>query len=464
MSWSGLPHRFMDFLSDPLVLLDKKGAIFYANSACQKSFPAKGPDWKNICLQIRHLDIKFRRSGQAFSSEIPLATTAGQQFSVHIFAVGNLEAEGDVNLALLTPPVHTKKPRLSNLEAFLKASLNEQKILSRKLPPEFDSLVGEDEKFRIALFTAQKAAGTDLPVLIIGESGTGKEKLAQAIHNVSRRRKMPFVDINCAAIPDNLIESELFGYEKGAFTGARIKGKRGLFEEAHKGSIFLDEIGDTSSPAQSRLLRVLQEGLFKRVGGTKNVSVDVRVISATNKDLAVMILDKCFRDDLYYRLNTISLLLPPLRDRGNDFKLLANLFLQKHSSRRGDPLSFSEETLDLMNSHSWPGNIRELKSVVDYAATMCESDEIGLESLPKSLVAGGPFSENKIKPPDKLLGLETEDGLLPKIVQQVERSVMEKISKQSKTKTEAIKRLGISRRTFYNKLKRYHLETYFNDH
>ena len=172
-----------------------------------------------------------------------------------------------------------------------------------------------------------------------------------------------------------------------------------------------------------------------------------------------MILDRHFREDLYYRLNTISLVLPPLRDRGNDFKLLADIFLREHSSKRGRPLSFSEDTLDLMSSYRWPGNIRELKSVVDYAATMCESDEIGLESLPKSLVLEGPFSENKIVPPRQSSTAETHGGLLPKIIQQVEKKVIEKVLRKSSTKSEAINMLGISRRTFYNKLKQYNLDT-----
>ena len=269
MSLPGLPYRIMDLLSDPLVLLDGKGAILYANPAYQISFPLKDADREDISRRMRNLIMKFQRSGKSFASEITRITVAGREFYANILALDDLGAEQDVNLVLFKTSGHEQMSETGDFEDFLKASLDEQEILHKKLSPEFDGLVGKDAKFRNSLYAAQKAAGTDLPVLITGESGTGKEKLAQIIHRISRRRENQFVDINCAAIPDNLIESELFGYETGAFTGARQKGKKGLFEEAHNGSIFLDEIGDTSPPAQSKLLRVLEEGLYKRVGGTK---------------------------------------------------------------------------------------------------------------------------------------------------------------------------------------------------
>ncbi|MBW2113155.1 MAG: sigma-54 factor interaction domain-containing protein [Deltaproteobacteria bacterium] len=202
-------------------------------------------------------------------------------------------------------------PEFTIADELVNSYINEQKILSEKLAHEFSALKGEDSAFKMALINAQKAARTDLPVLIFGESGTGKEVLARAIHLTSHRKKMPFVDINCAAIPDNLIESELFGYERGAFTGARKEGKRGLFDQAHEGSIFMDEIGDASPQTQSKILRVLQEGQFKRIGGSRNIQVDVRLISATNKDLTSLITEGRFREDLLYRLNTITINLPP---------------------------------------------------------------------------------------------------------------------------------------------------------
>lgn len=180
-----------------------------------------------------------------------------------------------------------------------------------ELDAAFDEMIGADIAFRKALAVAQKAAKTDIAVLIIGESGTGKEILARAIHQISTRREKPLIDVNCAAIPDTLIESELFGYERGAFTGARTEGRRGYFHEAHGGTILLDEIGDSSLSVQSKLLRVLESGTFKRVGGTRNVKVDVRIVSATNQDLAELIEQKKFREDLYFRLNPFTIVLPP---------------------------------------------------------------------------------------------------------------------------------------------------------
>lgn len=463
MNFLTLSDDILDLFSDPLVFLDKGSSVVFFNQSYRDFFSPE--QQANIFSYLHDIDMRFRQSGKAFALNIPFsnANTSGHEFSVCIFSLDNAGNKQGINLALFKPRDNEGDSKRLNFEAYLRGTLGEQEISSKRLNPEFDDFLGENPKFKKTLFKAQKAAGTDLPVIIIGESGTGKEKLARIIHKVSLRRELPFVDVNCAAIPDSLIESELFGYEGGAFTGARQKGKRGLLEEAHKGSIFLDEIGDTAPSVQSRLLRVLQEGQFKKVGGTINVSVDLRVISATNKDLEVLIREKRFRNDLYYRLNTISLMLPPLRNRGNDIRLLANYFLREHSLRREEPLFFSEEALDLMDSYKWPGNIRELRSVVDYAATMSETHEIGLENLPKSLFLERCLSKNAERPLDPLLNTDTQERLLPTIIHKVEKEVIEKVLKQSNTKTEALNRLGISRRTFYKKLRQHDLLIKFSD-
>ncbi len=265
-----------------------------------------------------------------------------------------------------------------------------QKAAKKKLSSAFSELIGEDPHFKAVLYKAQKAAQSNYPVLIEGESGTGKEILARTIHKTSRRSLKKFVDINCAAIPDQLIDSELFGYEKGAFTGASPGGRHGLFVEAHQGTLFFDEIADASLQTQAKLLRVLNEGYFKRIGSTKNVEVDVRIISATNKDLSQLIEEKRFRQDLIYRLNTISIHIPPLRERPRDIPLLANFFLLRHSKRQHRSLQFAANCLEVMKSYPWPGNVRELKGVVDYMVTMTTGSLITENYFPDFLLSTEP--------------------------------------------------------------------------
>ncbi|MDI6600391.1 MAG: sigma 54-interacting transcriptional regulator [Thermoanaerobacteraceae bacterium] len=226
---------------------------------------------------------------------------------------------------------------------------------------------------------AKKIAKSDSTVLITGESGTGKELLAQAIHNLSKRKDMPFVAVNFASIPSNLLESELFGYEEGAFTGARKGGKIGLFEEAHGGTIFLDEIGDAPMELQARLLRVLQERQIRKVGGTKVIPINVRVMAATNKDLAKLVEDGRFREDLYYRLNVLPVRIPPLRERVEDIIPLMRYFMKK----QGRQLKISEEAMKFFEEYSWPGNVRELENVVEYLCTVKEDELVRIDDIPQ---------------------------------------------------------------------------------
>ncbi len=225
-------------------------------------------------------------------------------------------------------------------------------------------------------------------MLIEGESGTGKEILARTIHKTSSRSLKKFVDINCAAIPDQLIDSELFGYEKRCLYRCHAPGGRhGLFVEAHKGTLFFDEVADASLQTQAKLLRVLNEGYFKRIGSAKNIEVDVRIITATNKDLSRLIEEKSFRQDLIYRLNTISIHLPPLRDRPGDIPLLANFFLKRHSQKQDRTLQLAANCFKVLKSYHWPGNVRELKGVIDYMVTMTTGSLITDNYFPDFLLS-----------------------------------------------------------------------------
>jgi Nif-specific regulatory protein len=244
----------------------------------------------------------------------------------------------------------------------------------------FGDIIGESPKMKMVYNVVERIAESNVTVLVRGETGTGKELVAAAIHKRSKRRDEPFVKLNCAAITDTLIESELFGHEKGAFTDAK-EARKGRFELADGGTLFLDEIGDISSSAQVKLLRVLQEREFERVGGSKTVKVNVRLVAATNRNLEEMVKNGTFREDLYYRLNVIPIDLPPLRERGNDIALLVNFFLQKSMSNHKKRVVITDEAMDILCQYTWPGNVRELENTVERIVLMGSEDGISADEM-----------------------------------------------------------------------------------
>ena len=271
--------------------------------------------------------------------------------------------------------------RLTQVSA--RAEYLEQELLrTKKTAQAFKNYIGKSGKVVDVLALASKAAGSSATVLIRGESGTGKEVIAEGIHYASDRRRGPFIRVNCGAIPGTLLESELFGHEKGAFTGA-VKRKLGKFELAAHGTIFLDEIGEMDKNMQVKLLRVLQQKEFDRVGGEETVHVDVRIIAATNRHLEEMVKEGTFRDDLYYRLNVIPIILPPLRDRVDDIPLLVEHFIEKISAESSKPIrGITPEAMDVLMSYKWPGNVRELENVIERVITLMDSETITVASLP----------------------------------------------------------------------------------
>ncbi len=249
----------------------------------------------------------------------------------------------------------------------------------------FDKILGTSEAMQKVFQTLQKVMRSDANILILGETGTGKELVARTVHAHSFRRENPFVAVDCAALPENLLESELFGHEKGAFTGAD-RASRGQLELAHTGTLFLDEIGELSPPLQAKLLRTLQERELRRLGGEKTFPVDIRVIAATSRDLRTEIANKNFREELYYRLNVITVLLPSLRDRKSDIPLLVNHFLQQFSRRSQHAISsLAPEVMKLFLAYAWPGNVRELQNVIQHAVLMAEANSVQVSDLPDSL-------------------------------------------------------------------------------
>lgn len=308
----------------------------------------------------------------------------------------------------------------------------------------FDSIVGTSEALQAVVRQARKAGESSISTLILGESGTGKELFAQAVHNASPRSNGPFVAVNCGAIPHNLVQSELFGYEEGAFTGASRFGKAGKFELADGGTIFLDEIGEMPLEAQVSLLRLLQNGEILRVGAKKCRYADMRIIAATNKDLALAVARKQFREDLYFRLNAFTLNLPPLRNRRDDVVLLAQAFLKKYAQRNRKHLEgFTEETVDLLRRYPWPGNVRELENYIERAVTVAESALLRPEDFPEHL--------------GTVETLSTEDfGMLRKSEMQ---SVRAALGDTCGNIRKAALVLGISRSTLYHKMRNFGIDS-----
>ncbi len=337
----------------------------------------------------------------------------------------------DVSFLMCASPLKFGGDRLCILT--IEDITNLKSILPPSSEEGFQEIVCSDEKMKALCKTVKQIAHTDAPVLIQGESGTGKELVAQAIHKESRRVNSRFVTVNCGALPLGLLESELFGHVKGAFTGAHYD-KKGRFELADGGTIFLDEVAELNPEMQVKFLRVLQDGGFERVGETRTRRVDVRVISATNVDLEKAVAEKRFRRDLYYRLCVMPVNIPPLRERGRDIELLAKHFLKQFSeeSFRGN-IKLSERTISLFNKHLWPGNCREMQNVIQYALVQCQGDMIEPEHLPANLFAAG--AENFIQP-----------RRAPKLD---EKAVLEALQKAGGNKRRAAEILGVSRSTLY---------------
>ncbi|RGV96529.1 transcriptional regulator [Ruminococcus sp. AF14-10] len=309
-------------------------------------------------------------------------------------------------------------------------------------------IMGSSPKMKEMIKMGYTVANSDSTVLLTGESGTGKEEFAKFLHANSQRNKGPMIAVNCGAIPGNLIESELFGYEGGSFTGAKKGGAIGKFELADKGTLFLDEVGELPLMAQTKLLRALQERKIERVGGTKEIPVNIRIVAATNKNLREMVKKGMFREDLYYRLSVIPMEIPPLRERGKDIKELAYYFLRDYNKILHKNIhGFDYQAEMTLETYEWPGNVRELKNVVEFLVNMVQGDLITVGDLPQYMVRREMFVEQRGK-------------TLNQMLQNYEKSILESYIKDTKNreeKMEAAKKLGISQATLYRKLSQYDL-------
>ena len=408
---------------------------------------AKGYDLVLLDMKMPRVDgmevLKFIKDRYLDSQVIMLTGVADIKRAVECMQMGAY--------TYLTKP-HPAEELLATIDRALerKRLTIENKVLKTELARHALSseIVGQSRAFLEILKLSAKVAPTDSAVLIQGPSGTGKELIASFLHKNSLRKDHPFVALNCASIPETLIESELFGHEKGAFTDA-IATKQGLVEIANGGTLFLDEIGEISVMIQPKLLRFLQTGEYRRVGGNKNLHGDARIISATNKDLRREVADQRFREDLLYRLNVITLNMPPLRERREDIPLLVEHFLKKRV-RTKEPMRIDPKAMDLLTKYDWPGNVRELENVIERAAILCQKNTIRIDDL--ALPIGmRPAGEQRGGGGDSLVGT-------PVPIRDVERAHIEGVLKTvSWNKNVAAKILSISLKTLYTKIQQYNL-------
>jgi DNA-binding NtrC family response regulator len=351
----------------------------------------------------------------------------------------------------LTKPVNLEELELLVKKAFGSHQLEEENMeLKQELFRErYDrgQLIAQSSKMKELLATVDKIAASNASVLIEGESGTGKELIARRIHELSPRKEHPFIAVHCAALTETLLSSELFGHEKGSFTGATER-KRGRFERAHQGSLFLDEIGEISRDTQVKLLRVLQEGEFERVGGTKTIKVNVRLIAATNKTLLDEVRQKKFREDLYYRINVIYLKVPPLRERKEDIAPLVDAFIRQYATLNAKKVrGISKEALEILVQYDWPGNIRELKNIIERMIVLSSGEMLTLDQIPEDLRSG------------RVMGVISHPGIenMTRISDAEKEMIRKALIENKGNKSAAAGKLGISRRTLYRKLEEYKL-------
>ncbi len=335
--------------------------------------------------------------------------------------------------------VENEKEKLKDLKQYYKMEWDSK-------VHNFGDIIGESKKMKNVFQVIERIAPSDVTILVRGETGTGKELVAAAIHKRSKRKDEPFVKLNCAAITDSLLESELFGHEKGAFTDAK-ETRKGRFELADKGTLFLDEIGDISASAQVKLLRVLQEREFERVGGSKTIKVNVRLVAATNRDLEQMVKDGEFREDLYYRLNVIPIDLPPLRKRGNDIKLLVNFFLERAIKNHKKKVTITDEAMDKLMGYPWPGNVREMENTIERIVLM--GDENGISAQDMLLLLPALNNKNLV---DEYKTIPIENKTLDELEKE---AVIKAMKECDNNQSQAANMLGITVRQIGYKIKKY---------
>ncbi|MET1180804.1 sigma 54-interacting transcriptional regulator [Peribacillus simplex] len=437
---------------DAVTAVDKTGRVVYWNEAAENTYQIKSNEiiGKNIENYFQMKDIKLY---EILKSKQPIFDVYHQprpDKHISISSSPVFDHGGNLIGAISVDRDITATVKLNDKLSVTTSKLQDlkQQIINQAKNLPFSSIKGSSKIINQIKASAIKVAATDATVLILGESGVGKELFAQAIHESSSRKKRPFVPINCGAIPSPLFESEFFGYEKGSFTGAEQGGKAGKLEEANGGTLFLDELGTMPLDIQVKFLRTLQEGEIYRVGGTKAIKVDIRVIAATNSMLEEMVEKGEFREDLYYRLNVVPLHIPSLRERLEDVPELVNLFIEEFSSKYQKEIQFqSNDMIELFSSYHWPGNIRELRNFVERLVVMTDDAVLQANDILNIL----PQKAKKIAFEHATITFQDEISIIEK--ERIKRA----LEKTHGNKTLAAKELGFSRVTLYKKINKYGL-------
>jgi PAS domain S-box-containing protein len=443
---------------DGISVVDKNGFILRSNPAMQNLYQLPADEYvgKNVTDLVKEGIFNISVSEEVISSKKPVSRMQEISTGIKCLTMGVPVFGDDGEVELVVVNSHDVTELYSLKESLIQskklvdgyqAQLTDMRITQMQK----EDIIVRSKKMLDILDLARRLAIVDTTVLIMGESGVGKEVVARILHRANpKRSEKAFITLNCGAIPHNLLESELFGYEHGAFTGASREGKAGSFELADGGSIFLDEVGELPLDLQVKLLRVLQERNFKRIGGTKEINVNVRVIAASNKELLELVKKGKFREDLYYRLNVVPLKIPPLRERKEDIVALARHFVQYFNRKYGFEKILSAELIDVMERYDWPGNVRELKNFVERMMVTSEENIMRAENFPADNSA-----ESLHLAPNHLT---LKGNSLAEILADVEKKAIAEFLKNSKSTTIAARRLGISRATLARKMKKYGLK------
>lgn len=442
--------KFFESLFDPVAVINANGVFLYVNPAYERelgvsSVKILGKNIRDVAPESTIL--KVLDSGDSIIEQTSTIKALGLDIivsSIPLYKKGILM--GAVSIFKNVSGIRKLTDELERLK-------NASEYLSeRTVSKDFSDIIGTSENMRKSLLKAMKASKTDITVLLQGETGTGKDLFAKAIHNASNRRNGPLVCINCAALPENLLETELFGFNDGAFTGARKGGKPGKFELANGGTLFLDEIGDMNLSLQAKILRVLQTKVVDRIGATKSIHIDVRIIAATNQDLQSLINQGRFRSDLYYRLNVFNIRISPLRERKCDIPALSSYFLNKYSE---ESCKLTMSAMNILVNYTWPGNVRQLQNVIESTVASCDRKYITPADFPEYLKTS-IFSDTDTDVSD------TDDNELNlnKRVDHLERMLLLKALDATRgNRSEAIELLGISRGCFYKKIAKHGIVT-----
>lgn len=444
----------LESLHDAVIVVLKDGTVSYVNQAYTENFQVP-----KVKIEDKKLDEieETSRILEVIKTGEPLINDCSYVYSLGKHVCANITPLMDQGEMLGAVTIMKDISEVTNLENQLNEYIKYSQELEKKLDQKNFLLLQSDEpKMKTAVSLVKKVASTTATILLKGESGVGKEVFARAIHEASARHDKSFVAINIASVPDSLFESELFGHEEGAFTGAKKGGKRGLLESAQHGTLFLDEIGEMSLNSQAKLLRVIQEQEYTKVGGTTVFSLDVRIICATHRRLSEEIKRDNFREDLFYRINVVPIDIPPLRDRLSDIPSLVNNILKTLSTKYMKHVAVDEKIIEILKTYDWPGNIRELNNVIEQMIVVSTGSNFNIKDIP-SYIRNGNNDMEKQDFASFSSSIMFPNKRLPDLLEQTERQIIKEVIKTSRTRSEAIQTLGISRKAFYTKIKKYNI-------